>query len=123
MIVGIGTDIIEIDRIKKVVETNKSFVHKIFTEYERDYFQERNAQSIAGVFAAKEAVSKALGTGFRGIRMNEIEVRHTTQGKPIIHLYGSAKELASLQCINNIQLSISHCKLYAVAYAMAESLY
>ncbi|OOB77851.1 MAG: 4'-phosphopantetheinyl transferase [Epulopiscium sp. Nele67-Bin002] len=122
MIEGIGTDIIEIERIKRAVENNEAFLDKIFTDYERSYFKQRNfnAQSIAGIFAAKEAVSKALGTGFRGIRMNEIEIRHTEYGKPLINLYGSAKELASLLCVNNMQISISHCKLYAVAFVIAE---
>lgn len=76
MIIGIGVDIIEIARIKEAVELNESFIEKLFSKNEIEYLQTRNlrAEYIAGRFAAKEAVSKALGTGFRGFNMKDIEV-------------------------------------------------
>ena len=68
MIIGIGVDIIEIERVRQAIRNNKNFLSKLFTEREIDYFISRNMNSevIAGNFAAKEAVSKALGTGMRG---------------------------------------------------------
>ena len=74
MILGIGVDIIEIDRIEKAIKKQNKFLEKIFTNKEIEYFQNRkmNIEVIAGNFAAKEAISKALGTGFRGISFLDI---------------------------------------------------
>lgn len=122
MIVGIGTDIIEIERIEKVVENNKNFLTKSFTEKELEFFQERNyrAEVITGNFAAKEAISKALGTGFRGFGLKDIEVVRNEIGKPIAYLYGKAKEIADLYGNYNLQISISHDKSTAIAYCIIE---
>ncbi|WP_305768865.1 holo-ACP synthase [Candidatus Epulonipiscium viviparus] len=122
MIVGIGTDIIEIDRIEKIVAENTTFVKKIFAESEVDYLAQKKyrPESIAGLFAAKEAVSKAMGTGFRNIKMSEIEITHTGLGQPQVVLNGMAKERAEELTVSNICISISHCKKYAIAYVIME---
>lgn len=118
MIVGVGTDIIEVERIKKAIERNSNFLDKIFTAKERLYFESKNnlATSIAGTFAAKEAVSKVFGTGIRNFSWTDIEVSRDTLGKPSISLTNGAKTLAESMNITEIMVSISHCERYAVAY-------
>ena len=120
MIYGTGIDIIEINRIKRAVERHPNFLHKHFTEVEKLYFisKKNNPQSIAGYFAAKEAVSKALGTGFRFFRFTDIEIEKDSLNKPSVNLYGNAKKNAQEKNIINILLSISHCKEYAIANAI-----
>lgn len=122
MIIGTGVDIIEIRRIKEAVERNKSFLVKVFTEGEIEYFKSRNfrAEFIAGRFAAKEAVSKALGTGFRGFGFKDIEIGRDELGRPLVKLTGNAKELADKNGNCIIHLSISHSQDNAIAYAVME---
>ncbi|KPU26689.1 carbohydrate kinase-like protein [Caloranaerobacter sp. TR13] len=121
MIKGNGIDIIEIDRIEKAIK-NEKFIERIFCEEERDYFIKRNMniKTIAGMFAGKEAVSKALGQGIRNYKWTDIKVLHDSLGKPFIVLSGNAENIARKLGIENIQLSISHCDTYAVAFAVAE---
>ncbi|MEW9121236.1 MAG: holo-ACP synthase [Thermotaleaceae bacterium] len=121
MIKGIGIDIIEVERIKKAATKNKNFLEKIFTNKEIEYFQSNyfQATTIAGNFAAKEAVAKTLGTGFRGFRWIDIEVRHDALGKPEIVLYGQAEKVSQQMGIQQIWITISHSKDYAVAQAIA----
>lgn len=123
MIIGIGTDIIEIDRIEKAL-INKGFLHKNFTEKEIEYFLRRKNMSevVAGNFAAKEAVSKALGTGFRGFGLINIEVLRDELGKPKVNLYGQAKNTAEKGGIIRIHISISHNKTQAIAYCVIETI-
>ena len=85
-IFGIGIDIAEIYRIKDILEKNNRFINKIFTENERKYFESKNfrVETIAGNFAAKEAISKALGTGIRNFEFKDIEVIRDEKGKPIV---------------------------------------
>ena len=118
MIKGIGTDIIEISRIKKSME-NPRFLEKNFTNSENDYFVEKkmNPQSVAAAFAAKEAFSKALGTGISGFSFKDIEVLHNELGAPYIRLDNGAKEFFDGGEIN---LSLSHCDEYAVAVVVIE---
>ncbi|OOB76818.1 MAG: holo-[acyl-carrier-protein] synthase [Epulopiscium sp. Nuni2H_MBin003] len=118
MIIGVGTDIIEIERVKKAMQ-NTAFLTKLFTQNEREYCKTK-AETVAGLFAAKEAVSKALGTGFRNIKMKEVEITHTKIGQPIVNLYENAKKQADSLNIDNINISISHCKTYAIAYVIVE---
>ena len=122
MILGVGTDIVEIRRIKKAMEGNGKFLEKIFTTTELEYLKSRNfrAEYVAGRFAAKEAVAKALGTGFRGFDFKDIEIDWTTLGKPIVILKGKAKLIANKEGQYNIHLSISHGEDSAVAYAILE---
>ena len=122
MIKGIGTDIIEISRIQKAISQTKSFMDKVYTEGERDYYtkQHKNVETLAGFFAAKEAVSKALGTGFRSFGMQDIEILPNHLGKPEVYLYKNAKKLSEEMGISKMHISISHCKTYATAFVVAE---
>lgn len=123
MIIGIGTDIIEINRIEKAVSKNSRFLEKLFTDNEFLYFKSKKfkTETIAGSFAAKEALAKALGTGFSKITMKDIEISRNEKGKPEIILYGYAKLLATEMGAQNINLTISHCKDYAVAFVVIDS--
>lgn len=120
MIIGVGTDIIEVERVKKAIERNDKFLNKIFTPVEQAYFESRNNMmtSIAGTFAVKEAVSKVFGTGIRDFNWTDIEVRRNELGKPTVILYNGAKALADSLDITEIMVSISHCETYAVAYCI-----
>lgn len=119
MIFGIGCDIIEIQRI---ADADKRFLDKHFTEAERELFQKKKnaAQTIAANFAAKEAFSKALGTGIRGFSLNEIEVLRDEFGKPYINIYGDAEEMCEKLGITNIFVSLSHSKELAISYVLIE---
>ena len=116
MIVGIGVDIIEIARIEKALNS-PSFAEKIYLDKEK---ANKSANTLAGYFAAKEALSKAFGTGFNKISPNEIEIANDDLGKPFVILHGRAKKLASDMGITNIHLSISHSKDNAMAFVVAE---
>ncbi len=122
VIVGVGVDIVEIRRIKDIVEKNEKFLEKIFTSKEIQYLKIRNLRPeyVAGRFAAKEAVSKALGTGFRGFNFRDIIVDSTTLGKPTVTLEGQAKKIANKNGNATIHLSISHGCDSAIAYAVLE---
>ncbi|MHC1685740.1 MAG: holo-ACP synthase [Clostridiaceae bacterium] len=122
MIIGVGTDIIEISRIEDAVKNNANFLEKVFTDNEIEYLKSRKMRPeyIAGRFAAKEAVSKALGTGFREFSLRDIEVDRNTLGKPMVILKGKAKQIALRHGKYRIHLSISHDKSRAIAYAVME---
>lgn len=123
MIVGIGTDIVEISRIDRLLEKNPRFVDKVYSPAEIDYCSTKAspAQSYAARFAAKEALMKALGTGWdQDVSWQDIEIVNDTKGKPAIRLCGKAKELAVQKGIMAIHLSLSHEKHYAVASVIAE---
>lgn len=121
-IINTGIDIIEIERIRKAVDKNNKFLNKIFTNREKEYFmpKENNTSHIAGAFAAKEAVSKALGTGFCGVAWREIEIIRDSFGKPEVQLWGNAMDRALKAGIRKIHISISHSRDYAAAVAIAE---
>lgn len=121
MIIGIGTDIIEIRRIQSAIR-NKRFIERCFSLNEIKMLKARKfpVQSIAAGFAAKEAVAKALGTGVRGIRLKDIEVLRDKFGKPYINLYGYAKKFADKLGIDEIQVSLSHSKSDAIAFVIAK---
>lgn len=124
MIKGVGVDIIEIDRIKKAVQRNSSFIKKLFSDKEIEYAKSEKlrAEYLAGRFSAKEAVSKALGTGFRGFEFKNIEIYKDNLGKPIVVLSGKARDIAEESGNYQIQLSISHDRDKAIAYAVMEVL-
>ena len=119
MIIGIGTDIIEIDRVVKAAK-NEHFLDKYYTVEERKIF-EKKMSSVAGNFAVKEAVSKMFGTGFRGIKLNEIEVLRDPLGKPYVNLYGAAKELAKQLQLRQLHVSITNTREFASAFVVGES--
>lgn len=123
MIKGIGVDIIDIIRIKKMVDKGKRYIEKIFTQKEIDYCQEKYHPAIhfAARFAAKEALFKALGTGWRnGMAWTEIEVTNDELGKPEIFLSGKAADFFKKNNFQTSFLSISHTKEYAVAFVVVE---
>jgi holo-[acyl-carrier protein] synthase len=122
MIVGVGVDIVEIRRITEAMERNNNFLAKIFTDIEIEYLKSRKfrAEYVAGRFAAKEAVSKALGTGIRGFGFRDIEIDKNELGQPVVVLKGNAKLTAQKFGNYNLQLSISHGQDNAVAYAVLE---
>ena len=123
MIVGIGNDIVEIERIKMASSRTKTFLDKLLTCVESSRVikdSKPNMESVAGIFAAKEAVSKALGTGFVTFGLKDIEVLKDEKGKPSVKLYGGAELIAKEMDITHIHVSISHSKTYATAIAIAE---
>jgi holo-[acyl-carrier protein] synthase len=122
-ILGIGTDIIECPRIGKMIEQHgELFLRRVYTDREIRYCQARKhaIEHFAGRWAAKEAILKAIGTGWsRGIAWTDLEVRNGTSGAPKVHVRGGAKEVALQRGIGDILISISHCRTYATAYALA----
>jgi holo-[acyl-carrier protein] synthase len=122
-IVGIGTDIVECLRIGRMVEQyGELFLERVFTEREIRYCQtrKRSIEHFAGRWAAKEAIFKCLGTGWsRGMAWTEVEVRNEPDGRPRVHMCGAAKDIAQGLRVSDILLSISHCRAYATAYAIA----
>jgi len=123
LIFGIGTDIIEVDRIQKVMERDMGFRDKIFTRAEIEYCEQMRFkyQHYAARFSAKEAFLKAIGTGWRyGITFGDIEVIHDDLGKPEINTYGKAKEWVDSEGISNIHVSLSHLKEIATAIVVIE---
>lgn len=122
MIVGIGCDIIEIERIARAIK-RESFIQRVFTAKEAAYCQSRGQQaaaSFAARFAAKEAVLKALGTGLREGSLQEIAVANDALGKPLVQLSGHFAALTRQLGVKNIQISLSHSRDFAVAYVIME---
>lgn len=121
MIKGIGTDIIEIERIKKAME-KKSFINKVFNESElKDiYGKNLKANSLAGKFSAKEAIAKAMGTGIAGFSFKDIEILKDNAGRPYAVLKNNAEKAASIFGSCSITISISHSRENAVAIAILE---
>jgi holo-[acyl-carrier protein] synthase len=121
-IIGIGTDIVENARIKKMIEQHgEHFVERVFTAREIQYCTERKTseQHFAARWAAKEAVLKVLGTGWiAGITWTDVEVVKDASGAPHIDLHGEAADIAAEKGIDEIQITLSHCKEYAVAFAV-----
>ncbi len=122
-VIGIGTDIVECLRIAQMIDRHgELFISRVYTPHEIEYCRSRRAatQHYAGRWAAKEAVLKALGTGWaRGISWRDIEVRSEAGGKPTIRLAGGAREACERQGITQVLVSISHCRSHATAYALA----
>ena len=125
MIVGIGTDIIEISRILSLLKKHdESFAKRILSEQELAIYQRQTIKEkfIAKKWAAKEAVSKALGTGFtQGVSFTDMTIEHTEEGKPLIVLTGKTKQVADKLGITKWSISISDEKHYALAFVIAES--
>lgn len=126
MITGTGVDIIEIERIQRIHDKYKSaFAGKILCDAELEEYRASKfpAHFLAKRFAAKEAVVKALGTGFsKGINLSMICVGHDESGRPIIILHNEAKKKAESMGVDVSWVSISDEKSYAVAFVVMESL-
>lgn len=122
-IIGLGTDIVEVVRIGEMIERHgELFLNRVYTEDEVAYCQRRKEynQHYAGRWAAKEAVMKTLGTGWaRGVGWRDIEVCTTKPGRPVIVLRGGAREMADSLGIREVLITISHCRAYATATAIA----
>ena len=121
MIIGIGTDIVKTARFVNMTE---GLMARVYTHNERAYLHVKNHVSAAGLFAAKEAVAKALGTGFRGFWPSHVEIEHDQMGKPYVVLHdGAARVAAELAKAagrreDTINLSISHTDTDAVAFVI-----
>lgn len=112
-----GVDIIEIERIR-AASARASFLRGVFTERELRYWEThgKSVETLAGLWCAKEATVKALGCGFR-FRPTAVEILHTPEGAPAVVLHGKAAErFAEI----TVEVSISHCKAYAVAVAIGK---
>jgi len=114
-----GIDAIEIERIGAAVERwGERFLNRIYTPDEILHCRGRT-QSLAGRFAAKEATSKALGVGIRGLRWREIEILRGPRGKPVLYLHGNAEEIAQRAGLTHFDVSISHTRTDAVAVVVS----
>lgn len=114
-----GIDVIEIERIARAIERwGDRFLHRVYTPAEIAHCRGR-AQSLAGRFAAKEAASKALGVGIRGLSWRDIEVVRGPRGKPVMRLHGKAARLAAAQGLTAFEVSISHSRTVALASVIA----
>ena len=123
MIAGIGTDIVEVVRIAQMIEKHgELFLQRVFTPAEIRYCQDRKhaTEHYAGRWAAKEAILKCLGTGWaKGINWTDLEICNELSGAPMVSLTGVALDIARQRGIGQILITISHCRTYAVAYAIA----
>lgn len=119
MILRTGVDIVEIQRLEQVNPAiRERFIRRVFTPLEIELARGSYA-SLAGRFAAKEAVSKALGTGIGPVSWQDIEIRRDASGAPVLHLHGRAAEVARLLGLTTWSVSISHGRTHAVAMAVA----
>ena len=120
MIVGIGNDIIEIERIEKAI-SKEGFKNKIYTQRELENIQKRGnrTETYAGIFSAKEAISKAIGTGVREFSLTDLEILNDDLGKPYVVVSEKLdKILRNKKEDYQIEISISHSKKYAIAMAI-----
>ncbi|HCS74831.1 MAG TPA: holo-[acyl-carrier-protein] synthase [Clostridiales bacterium] len=122
LILGIGLDIIETARVESKIE-NQRFLDRVYTPSEQKYIlaRKRNGHSAAGIFAAKEAVAKALGTGFGTVRWTEIEIIQDPKGKPCVNLSGAAQQRLEKMGGKHVLVSITHIKDLAAAQAVIDS--
>jgi holo-[acyl-carrier protein] synthase len=122
-ILGIGSDIIECPRIGKMIEHyGELFLRRVYTDREIRFCQSRKhaIEHFAGRWAAKEAILKAMGSGRAdGIAWTDIEVRNDHGARPQVLVCGPARETALERGIGDVLISISHCRTYATAYALA----
>ena len=117
--VAVGIDIIEVGRIRKVYERHgERFLKRVFTEIEVCQCRGK-ATRLAGRFAAKEAISKALGTGIHGVAWREMEVVQLRSGRPTVTLHGNAKHRAELLGISAFDVSIADLQEFSIAIAVA----
>ena len=120
MIIGIGNDIIEIERIEKAI-SEEGFKNKIYSQRELENIEKRGnrAETYAGIFSAKEAISKAIGTGVREFSLTDLEILNDDLGKPYVVVSEKLdKILRNKKEDYQIEISISHSKKYAIAMAI-----
>lgn len=117
--VAVGVDIIEVDRIRKVYERHgERFLQRIFTETEIRQCHGKVTR-LAGRFAVKEAISKALGTGLHGVAWREMEVVQLRSGRPTVRLHGKAKKRAELLGLTAFDVSMADLQAFSLAIAVA----
>ena len=125
MIVGLGLDITEVDRIRAaILRHGEPILERLFTPTEIAYCKshKNKFERYAGRFAAKEAAMKALGTGWsKGVRWRDIEVARASSGKPTLRLEGVAAQIATRLGVKNIALTITHSGNLALAQVIFES--
>ncbi|PKM56810.1 MAG: holo-[acyl-carrier-protein] synthase [Firmicutes bacterium HGW-Firmicutes-3] len=121
MIVGIGNDIIEIERIQKAV-SRPNFITRYFTSEELELFRDRkmNPSTIAANFSAKEAVAKVFGTGIRDFNLKDVEILRDELGRPYINLYGNAKDIENQMGIDKWHITVSHTKSMVSVVVLGE---
>ena len=120
MIVGIGNDIIEIERIEKAI-SKEGFKNKIYTQRELKNIEKRGnrTETYAGIFSAKEAISKAIGTGVREFSLTDLEILNDDLGKPYVVISEKLDKILKAKKEDyQIEISISHSKKYATAMAI-----
>lgn len=117
--VEVGIDVIEIDRVERVLARfGERFLKRVFTPRERERYGHRPAE-LAARFAAKEATMKALGTGIRGVRWRDIETLSNRRGKPILVLHETARDRALLLGLRYFTISLTHSRTEATAIVVA----
>ena len=118
---SVGVDIVEIERIETALRRwGERFLGRVYTPAEVAFCRGR-VQELAVRFAAKEAISKALGTGMRGVDWREMEVLPDSRGKPLIRLHGRARKRAQELGLADFALSLSHSREFAIAFIVASS--
>lgn len=120
-VVGIGTDVIEIERFRSILRDRPSMIDRLFTDHEREVSESRSepARPYAARFAAKEAAMKAMGVGLGAVRFHELEVRRAESGAPSLLVSGRAADRASDLGITVFHVSLSHSDLVAQAFVVA----
>jgi holo-[acyl-carrier protein] synthase len=120
-VIGIGTDLVDVERIRTVLHRTPGFAARVFTEGERALAHSRRdpAKPLAARFAAKEAVLKSLGLGLGEMSMQEIEVVRADSGEPALVLHGEAAALAAARGVGRWMLSLTHTDLVAHAIVLA----
>ena len=114
-----GIDLVEVERFRQLKpEILKRFYQRVFTQHERAYIAS-SFERAAGLFAAKEAIVKALGCGIGPVSWQEVEITHTAENQPLVRLSSNAAALAERMAIRQWSLSISHTKDHATAMAVA----
>jgi holo-[acyl-carrier protein] synthase len=121
VIEGLGVDIVEIERMAAALKRHPRMKERLFSESERSYCDSRNRPEVhyALRFAAKEAILKALGTGFSGMSFRDVEVARDSTGRPQPTLHGRAAEVAEERGVTEMHLSLSYTHTTAVASAVA----
>src|SRR4051812_1190346 len=121
-IVGVGTEIVECLRIGRMVEAHgERFLNQVFTPAEVAFCnaRKRPLEHFAALWAAKEAILKAIGLAGRGLNWTDIEVCQDSDSRPEVHLSGAVRDAAQRQGVGGVLLSLAHCRAYATAHALA----
>jgi holo-[acyl-carrier protein] synthase len=124
MIIGIGVDIVDLNSFTESFHKSNRFIQRVFTKYEIAYCESKHNkyQHFAARFAAKEAVMKAIGTGWdKGVQWKHIEVLNLENGRPVFRFNGKIKEMMDTNCVNICHISISHSETQAIAFVVLET--